>query len=226
MQRFLIVLLLALPALAQRDFLTATEVDQIREVQQPVARIKLYLLFAKQRLDQLQSLMSKDRPGRSGEVRQLLEEYVGIIEAIDTVSDDALVRKADVTTAPAMIADGEKKFLGQLEKVQASAPRDLEMYDFELKEAIATTGDSIGLAGEDLDSRGQEVNHKLEKEKKEVSSVNAAEKRSGPKTGADAAENAAEAAAADAVKPARQAPTLYRPGEKPDASDVTKPNNP
>jgi len=56
--------------------------------------------------------------------------------------------------------------------------------------------------------------------------VNAAEKRSGPKTGADAAENAAEAAAADAVKPARQAPTLYRPGEKPDASDVTKPNNP
>jgi len=213
MQRFLIVLLLALPALAQRDFLTATEVDQIREVQQPVARIKLYLLFAKQRLDQLQSLMSKDRPGRSGEVRQLLEEYVGIIEAIDTVSDDALVRKADVTTAPAMIADGEKKFLGQLEKVQASAPRDLEMYDFELKEAIASTGDSIELANQDLSDRGQVVASKAEQEKKRVAEVNAGEAKLGGNATPGAA--ASEAAAADAAQPARKPPTLYRPGEKP-----------
>ena len=90
MKKLLIVLLLSLPAFAQKDFLTDTEIDQVRLVQEPVARLKLYLTFAKQRLDQLQSIMAKDRPGRSAEVRQLLADYVSIVDAIDTVSDDAL----------------------------------------------------------------------------------------------------------------------------------------
>ena len=211
-KRVLILLLIAFPAFAQKDFLTSSEVEQVREVQEPVARIKLYLLFAKQRLDQVQSLMAKDRPGRSGEIRQLLEDYTGIVDAIDTVSDDALVRKNDVTTAPAFIADGEKKFLDQLTRIQTAAPRDLAMYDFELKEALAATSDSLDLSKEDLTTRGQQVNMKVEEEKKAVATVNAEEKNPGANTAADKA----EAAAANATKPGRQAPTLYRPGEKPD----------
>jgi len=209
---FVIVLVLAIPAFAQKDFLTNSEIEQIREVQEPVARIKLYLLFAKQRLDQVQSLMAKDRAGRSGEIRQLLQDYTSIVDAIDTVSDDALVRKNDVTTAPAFIADGEKKFLDQLQKIQSSAPHDLAMYDFDLKEALAATSDSLDLSKEDLTTRGQNVNLKVEEDKKKVATVNADE-RQGAK---DPAADKAEAAAADAAKPARQAPTLYRPGEKPD----------
>src|ERR1700722_13679622 len=109
MKRFLIILLLALPAFAQKDFLTDTEIDKVREAQEPIARIKLYLSFANQRLDQLRSIMAKDRPGRSGEIRQLLEDYTSIIDATGTISDDALVRKTDVAGAPAVITDGEKK---------------------------------------------------------------------------------------------------------------------
>jgi hypothetical protein len=210
-KRFLILLLLTLPAFAQKDFLTNSEVEQVREVQEPVARIKLYLLFAKQRLDQVQSLMAKDRAGRSGEIRQLLQDYTSIVDAIDTVSDDALVRKNDVTTAPPFIADGEKKFLDQLLKIQASTPRDLAMYDFELKEALAATGDSLDLTNEDLTTRGQNINLKVEADKKKVATVDAQERQGGK----DPAVDKAEAAAAEAVKPAREAPTLYRPGEKP-----------
>lgn len=211
MKRLLIVLLFALPAYAQKDFLTGTEIDQVREVQEPVARIKLYLSFAKQRLDQLQSTIAKNRAGRSGEMRQLLEEYTDIIDAIDTVSDDALVRKNDMSSGPAVIIEGEMKFLVQLEKVQESSPRDIEMYDFELKEAIAATNDSLDLEKEDLSSRGKELSSKAAKEKKQVAEVNAAEK----KPGASGTADKAEAAAVDATKPARQPPTLYRPGEKP-----------
>ena len=153
MKRFLIILLLALPAFAQKDFLTSAEIDKVREAQEPAERIKLYLSFARQRLDQLQSAMAKNRAGRSGEVRQLLEEYSGIVDAIDTVSDDALARKLDMSAGPALIAEAEKKFLDQLEKIQASTPHDLEMYDFDLKEAIAATSDSIDLANEGLGAR-------------------------------------------------------------------------
>jgi len=221
LRRLLVIFVLAIPAIAQRDFLTSTEVDQIRDVQEPVARIKLYLNFARQRLDQVQSQMAKDRPGRSGEIRQLLEDYASIIEAVDTVSSDALVRKSDITAGPALIAEGEKKFLDQLEKIEASSPRDLEMYDFALKDAIATTSDSMDLANEDLGARGKEVNSKVAKEKKAVAEVNNGEKKLG---GADPAadkaeakaEAAADAAAQNATTPARKPPTLYRPGENPD----------
>jgi hypothetical protein len=216
MKRFLIVLLLALPAFAQKDFLTDTEIDKVREAQEPVARIKLYLSFANQRLDQLRSIMAKDRPGRSGEIRQLLEDYTSIIDAIGTISDDALVRKTDVTAAPAVIGESEKKFLDQLTKVQSSSPRDLEMYDFELKEAIATTSDSMDLAKEDVDMRSIAVTSKAEREKHQVDEVNAAERKlGGGNPAADKAQAAAQAAADDATKPSRPVPTLYRPGEKP-----------
>ncbi len=216
MKRFLIILLLALPAFAQKDILTDTEIDKVREAQEPIARIKLYLSFANQRLDQLRSMMAKDRPGRSGEVRQLLEDYTSIIDAIGTISDDALVRKTDVSTAPAVITGEEKKFLDQLTKVQASSPRDLEMYDFELKEAIATTSDSMDLAKEDVDMRGIAVTSKAEREKHQVDEVNAAERKlGGANPAADNALAAAKSAADDTANPPRPVPTLYRPGEKP-----------
>src|SRR6185312_4721162 len=163
---FLAVLLMAAPAFAEHDFLTTSEADQVREVQEPVARIKLYLTFATQRLDQLKSALAKNRPGRSGEIRQLLEDYTAIVDAIGSVSDDALARKLDLSLAPPVIIEGEKKFLDQLNKVQGSAPSDLEMYNFELKDAIEATSDSIDAAGEDLGERGKEVNAKVESERK------------------------------------------------------------
>jgi hypothetical protein len=214
----LAILLVSLPAFADHDFLTSSETDQVREVQEPVARIKLYLTFASQRLDQIRSMLAKNRAGRSGEIRQLLEDYTSIVDAIGDVSDDALARKIDITTAPAVITEGEKKFLDQLNKMQAASPSDLEMYSFELKDAIEATSDAIDTAGEDLNARGKEVNARMDAQRKEVQKVNAAER----KAGLDPAAGSEEEKAADAVtQPMRKAPTLYRPGEKPEDSDNT-----
>ncbi|MDP9171386.1 MAG: hypothetical protein M3N54_12270 [Acidobacteriota bacterium] len=210
MKRILIVFLMSgavsLPAFAQREFLTNNEIDQIREAQEPNARLKIYLLFARQRLDQLQQQITKDKKGRSLVVRQLLEEYTQIIDAIDTVSDDALKRKVDIAEGAAAVAEAEAKFVTLLKKVEDSQPHDLDMYEVALKNAIENTGDSLETAKEDLGKRAQVVTAKADKEKKEIESLTGKDQLKQQKT---------EDAKADDGKPQRKPPTLYRPGEKP-----------
>jgi hypothetical protein len=203
----------ALPVYAQRDFLTSDEIEKVREAQVPSERLKLYTLFARQRIDQLQRLLEKEKKGRSLTARQLLEDYANIVEAIDTVSDDALKRGVDITEGASAVGESEKRFLSVLQKIKERAPADLDLFDIALKEAIATTSDSIDLAKEDLGNRAATLTAEEKKAKEERDSLIASEDARG-KSPEDI--KAAAAAKADETKPARKPPTLYRKGEKPD----------
>jgi len=167
--RFLIgVLPIVVAVQAQnRDFLTAAEVDQVRLTQDPNERIALYLTFAKSRAEQIEQAVAQAKPGSSRFVHDLLEDYTKIIEAIDTVSNDALRRKVDITVGTKQIAETNKALSAQLEKVRESNPKDLSRYEFALDQAIDTTRDSAELASEDLSKRSAEEITKAEKEQKE-----------------------------------------------------------
>jgi hypothetical protein len=201
------------PAFAQRDFLTSDEVEKVREAQEPNARLKLYVLFARQRMDQLQQLVVKEKKGRSILARDLLEDYAGIIDAIDAVSDDALKRKADIGLGTSAVTDAEKKFLTQLQNIQGSAPADLDLYNVALQDAIAATTDSMDLAGSDTGKRADELAAKDEQEKKESERIVAEEDSKGKSDGTPA-DGTKTADASNPDKPKRKPPTLLRPGEK------------
>ena len=203
MRKTILLLALALPALAQkqRDFLTADEADHLREVQEPNERLKLYVQFGRQRIDQLDQLVAKEKAGRSAIMHDLLEDYSKIIEAIDALADDALARKVAIEVGIKTVSEGEKEMLAHLQKINDSKPKDLARYEFVLRDAIDTTQDSIELNEEDLQQRAGSIEAKDKKEKAER------------KEGMTPAEAEARKAEEKKNPPARKAPTLRRPGE-------------
>ncbi len=151
---------------ATRDFLTAEEIDQVRAAQEPNARVQLYLTFAKSRLAQTIQLLSKERAGRSALIHDLLEDYTAIIDALDTVGDDALRRKIDMTTGMAVVVPGERGLLEQLKKIDGGDHTDRARYESVLKDAIETTEDSIDLS-DDLSERAREISAADQKKEQE-----------------------------------------------------------
>jgi hypothetical protein len=210
MKPLLLCLILAAPLAAQRDFLTSDEVEKVREAQEPNLRLKLYADFARERVDVIKNLLGKDKTGRSALVHDTLDEYCKILDAIDTVADDALARKLDVKAGLAAVASVEKQVLPMLQRFQDSNPKDLERYDFALKQAIAATSDSLDAAQEDLGQRGAEVEAREQKEKQErLNSMSPVERE-----GKQSDERKAEEKKAEEDSKQKAAPTLYRPGEK------------
>jgi hypothetical protein len=190
---------------ATRDFLTAEEIDLVRLTQEPNARVQLYLKFAQSRLAQVQQLLSKERAGRSALIHDLLEDYTGIIDALDTVGDDALRRKIDMTKGMMIVVPGEKDLLTMLKKFDEGEYTDRARFEFVLKDAIDTTADSIDLS-DDLSERAREISAQDQKKEEERKQGLAPE---------DAKREAAEKKQQQDTQQTKKAPTLRRPGDPP-----------
>jgi len=205
MKALFLCTLLALPLCAQRDFLTADEANQIRETaQDPNARLKLYIHFAKQRLDMVKSQLAKDKTGRSILVHDALEDYSHIIDAIDDVIDDALKHQAELKVGLNAVQSAEAQLLADLQKIRDNPPKDLARYDFSLKQAIETTGDSLDMAKEDLGKRTADVKARDAREKKEVEALSQSK---------DVEQKKAAEKKEEEQQKKRKVPTLRRPGE-------------
>ena len=194
--------LLTLSAMAQqRDFLTADETDQLRDVQEPNARLMLYTKWARLRLDEIETMIASNKAGRATFIHDLLEDYGHILEATDTVADDALHRKLSIEAGVKALTAAEKDMVVRLQKIRDAKPKDLARYEFVLTDAIETTQDSLELNEADLPSRAAAVAAKDKKEKDEIRAN---------MTPAEVAEQKAEE---KKTAPKRKPPTLARPGE-------------
>ncbi|MCX6608280.1 MAG: hypothetical protein NTV52_32470 [Acidobacteria bacterium] len=204
MKLLLLLLCTILPLAAQKDFLTGDEVDQIRLVQEPNERLKLYMLFAKQRVDQIDSLLKREKPGRSALLHDLLDDFTKIIEAADTVADDGIRRKIALDEGLMAVIKSERAFADRLGKVKAAAPKDLARYELVLDTAVETLTDSIEIAQADIKDRSTKIATREENERKERETLMGDKELAAKKV-----EEKKEAA----TEKKRQAPTLKRKGE-------------
>lgn len=205
----LLLVVTALVFAQRRDFLTADEIDQIKEAQEPNARIVLYAKFAKERVDLVKSLMSKDKAGRSTMIHDALEDYARILDAVDEVVDQALARKTDMSIGLNAVAKADKEALPVLQKLRQSNPKDIDRYDFVLKTAIDTTADSLEAAEMDLGKRSTNVEARQAREKKATEEAMTPAEREGKK----ADEKEAAEKVVEQEKQQKKAPTLMRKGE-------------
>jgi hypothetical protein len=204
MKALLCCLLLAAPLAAQqRDFLTESEIQQLRDIQEANARLQLYAKFARERVDLLKDLLAKEKAGRSAIIHETLDGYTKILDAIDGVADEALLRRTDIKLGLKAVADAEKEMLPVLQKIQESQPKDLERYSFALQQAIDTTSDSLEAALDDLGKRTEEVQAREDREKKQIEASMTPSEREAKRVEEKKAEESQ-----------KKAPTLMRKGEK------------
>ncbi len=213
MLRYLALSLIVLMPIQAQDvgvtdeFLTDYEIDVLRENQKPKDRLAIYRKFAALRLELIDQLLASEEPGRGGKLHRNLEQYSLIIEAIDTVIDDALSRDLDMDDALEGLVDSETEFLARLEKLQKAELEDMWRYEFVLEDAIEMTRDSIELSAEDLGDRRRAILEADRADQEERKATMSAARRKDVDR-----DHAKEAAKETAVRSKR--PTLLKPGEK------------
>ena len=192
----------------ERDFLTPDEADQVREIQEPNKRLTLYVKFAQLRMEMLKQSLASTKAGRSIFIHDTLEDLTRVIEAIDTVSDDAIRRKVDIDLGLAQVIQAEKLIAEELKKVIDAPPKDFARYKFTLEQAVETLQDSTELASQDLTSRSAELAQHDKRAKAERDEI-------GSETDLKTAGQKVAKKEADKSAPAKKAPTLRRKGEVP-----------
>ncbi len=153
------------PAQAQRrEFLTDGEIYQIREAQEPNERLKLYVRFARERLNAAEKALAGSEASRGEMIHDNLREYDQIIDAIDRNVEQAVQRRDLARKGLELALKEEPEFLKLLESFRARNPKDLEEYRFILNQAMDTTESSIASLREALAK--QPKGRKEEKEEK------------------------------------------------------------
>ena len=208
----LTILWILVPALGQefsgtREFLTDYEIEVLRANQELDKRIKAYTKFASLRLELIEQGLAKEEAGRGAKVHRSLQEYVAIIEAVDDVIDDALLRNKKLDGALEGLLEAEQRFAARLAAIAGSDEADSWRYEFVLEDAIGITEDSMDLLAEDLGTRKRTVVLQEETEKQRQKERMAPDRRK-------EAERASQQEAAEQAERKRKRPSLLRPGEK------------
>jgi|SRR5579863_517794 len=146
--RFGVPIFLLLAAMAtgqqhQRDPLSDLEIDKLRDAAQlPDVRLKLYVEFARARLDKLQQVRADTKSAdREQQTRDALQAFADVYDELDTNVDTFADRRDDLRQALKPVIEADTEFGAKLRAFKASlasAPKEAESYAFLLGSALDT----------------------------------------------------------------------------------------
>ena len=142
------VMLTASPAVRagtppQKDYLSSVEADKIRDAETVNDRIKLFLMFADDRLKKFQYELDHPSSNRHGDMlNSLLNSYVGCVDDAADLIQLGLEKQDNIRLGVDLMAARTKEFLVVLEKLSNDgAERDI--YKDNLDDAIEGTRDAM-----------------------------------------------------------------------------------
>lgn len=140
-----VALLAAAPrATGQKDYLSQLEADKIRDAEEPKERIRLFVLFAEDRLKKFQFELAKGASDRRRGERMaaLLEAFSGCMDDASGLMELGRMKQQDILKGVKFLQTKGKEFLAELERQAVAAPADaaykenLELAQLAVKDAL------------------------------------------------------------------------------------------
>jgi len=164
------VLLFVITATAQKhpDPLNQLEIDKLRDTaQDPLERLKLYVEFARARLQALDQARSNPKvTDRGVDTHDRLQDFLDIFDELNDNVDTFADRKEDLRKALKIVIEGDSEFQSKLRALKDAAgvsPAELKSYGFLLTNAIETVDSSIEDHRQLLDAQMEAAKQKKKK---------------------------------------------------------------
>jgi hypothetical protein len=133
----------SLQADRRRDPLNQQEVDQLRDTaQEPDLRLKLFVKFARVRLDAIEQLRSDPKvTDRAQQTHDRLQDFLDVYDELNDNVDTFADRKTDLRKPLKAVIDADTEFQAKLRALKGSAnviPAETQKYDFLLNNVLDT----------------------------------------------------------------------------------------
>jgi hypothetical protein len=145
----LLLLICSISVCAQfhhRDSLTEAEIDKIRDsAQLPEVRLKLYIEFARTRLDNIQKVHSDPKAAeREKQTRDALQDFLDVYDELNTNVDTFADRGSDLRKALKPVIEADTEFGAKLRAFRATLSNAQEARDDEFLIGSAIEGVDAG----------------------------------------------------------------------------------
>src|SRR5271168_5636488 len=139
----------------KKDYLTDAEGDRIRDAVTPPERMKLFVIFADDRLKKFKYELTRTVPeGRRAEILNgLLNPYAGCIDDAADQIEVAREKQVDIRASLKIMQTKGKEYLEALQKINEGGP-EYDTYKDTLQDAIEGTQDALT----DVDKALKELN--------------------------------------------------------------------
>lgn len=132
----------------RREPLNDKEIDQLRDAAQvPEERIKLYIVFARERLVALEQMRADPKvTDRGQQTHDKLQNFLDVYDELNGNIDTFVERKADLRHPLKALIEADTEFQAKLRALRTSAdasPQEAQKYEFLLGSALDTIDDSL-----------------------------------------------------------------------------------
>jgi len=156
----------------RRDPLNDLEVDKLRDsAQEPEIRLKLYIEFARTRLDKVQQLHADPKAeNRDEKTKAALQDFVDIYDELQDNVDTFADRKDDLRKALKPVIEADTEFGSKLRAFKSSfanSQQEAAPFDFLLGTALSAVDDGAKNDRELLAQQEETFKHKKKQDRKD-----------------------------------------------------------